>query len=138
MRSWFEDLDWFEDLVDFVLGYFLWLIFNFGFGFTDLSNLIWFLFMKRMVWCVVSTNCVVLWNSPSGKLVQIEHALTAVGSGQTSLGIKGNWLINSASGLDLFMTLSFQCFCWLIFSIWIKYILLCWVVLLHFLLFLIT
>lgn len=29
-------------------------------------------------------------NSPSGKLVQIEHALTAVGSGQTSLGIKGN------------------------------------------------
>ena len=28
-------------------------------------------------------------NSPSGKLVQIEHALTAVGSGQTSLGIKG-------------------------------------------------
>lgn len=30
------------------------------------------------------------WHSPSGKLVQIEHALTAVGSGQTSLGIKGN------------------------------------------------
>ncbi|KAJ1385436.1 Proteasome, subunit alpha/beta [Sesbania bispinosa] len=29
----------------------------------------------------------VAW-SPSGKLVQIEHALTAVGSGQTSLGIK--------------------------------------------------
>ncbi|KAL6197108.1 hypothetical protein ACLB2K_032720 [Fragaria x ananassa] len=28
--------------------------------------------------------------SPSGKLVQIEHALTTVGSGQTSLGIKGN------------------------------------------------
>ena len=27
--------------------------------------------------------------SPTGKLVQIEHALTAVGSGQTSLGIKG-------------------------------------------------
>ncbi|KAG6522426.1 hypothetical protein ZIOFF_019566 [Zingiber officinale] len=26
--------------------------------------------------------------SPSGKLVQIEHALMAVGSGQTSLGIK--------------------------------------------------
>ncbi|KAL3575635.1 hypothetical protein D5086_023736 [Populus alba] len=26
--------------------------------------------------------------SPTGKLVQIEHALTAVGSGQTSLGIK--------------------------------------------------
>ncbi|MBA0642476.1 hypothetical protein Goklo_026855, partial [Gossypium klotzschianum] len=26
--------------------------------------------------------------SPSGKLVQIEHALIAVGSGQTSLGIK--------------------------------------------------
>ncbi|CAN0843317.1 Proteasome subunit alpha type-2-B [Linum grandiflorum] len=26
--------------------------------------------------------------SPSGKLVQIEHALTAVGSGQTALGIK--------------------------------------------------
>ncbi|KAL6205566.1 hypothetical protein ACLB2K_022824 [Fragaria x ananassa] len=31
-----------------------------------------------------------LEQSPSGKLVQIEHALTAVGSGQTSLGIKGN------------------------------------------------
>ncbi|KAL6188194.1 hypothetical protein ACLB2K_039587 [Fragaria x ananassa] len=35
--------------------------------------------------------------SPSGKLVQIEHALTAVGSGQTSLGIKDecnlNWLM---------------------------------------------
>lgn len=30
-----------------------------------------------------------LLSSPSGKLVQIEHALTAVGSGQTSLGIKG-------------------------------------------------
>ncbi|KAL6129106.1 hypothetical protein ACLB2K_072459 [Fragaria x ananassa] len=30
--------------------------------------------------------------SPSGKLVQIEHALTAVGSGQTSLGIK-DWLL---------------------------------------------
>lgn len=29
--------------------------------------------------------------SPSGKLVQIEHALTAVGSGQTSLGIKGRF-----------------------------------------------
>ncbi|THG03985.1 hypothetical protein TEA_025134 [Camellia sinensis var. sinensis] len=28
---------------------------------------------------------------PSGKLVQIEHALTAVGSGQTSLGIKGRY-----------------------------------------------
>lgn len=33
--------------------------------------------------------CTVHFNSPSGKLVQIEHALTAVGSGQTSLGIKG-------------------------------------------------
>jgi hypothetical protein len=27
--------------------------------------------------------------SPSGKLVQIEHALAAVASGTTSLGIKG-------------------------------------------------
>jgi hypothetical protein len=27
--------------------------------------------------------------SPSGKLVQIEHALAAVGQGTTSLGIKG-------------------------------------------------
>lgn len=27
--------------------------------------------------------------SPSGKLVQIEHALAAVSGGQTSLGIKG-------------------------------------------------
>ncbi|CAL5358622.1 unnamed protein product [Camellia sinensis] len=30
----------------------------------------------------------VIFYGPSGKLVQIEHALTAVGSGQTSLGIK--------------------------------------------------
>ncbi|RYQ86103.1 hypothetical protein Ahy_A10g047459 [Arachis hypogaea] len=37
--------------------------------------------------------------SPSGKLVQIEHALTAVGSGQTSLGIKGILL---SLALDLF------------------------------------
>ena len=28
MRSWFEDLDWFKDLVDFVLG----ILFNLGFG----------------------------------------------------------------------------------------------------------
>jgi hypothetical protein len=39
-----------------------------------------------------SSVVVLLWNSPSGKLVQIEHALTAVGSGQTSLGIKGIWI----------------------------------------------
>nr|POF23258.1 proteasome subunit alpha type-2-a [Quercus suber] len=32
--------------------------------------------------------CLKLQESPSGKLVQIEHALTAIGSGQTSLGIK--------------------------------------------------
>ena len=38
----------------------------------------------------VSTDCAVLWNNPSGKLVQIEHALTVVGSGQMSLGIKGD------------------------------------------------
>ncbi|KAF9668201.1 hypothetical protein SADUNF_Sadunf15G0104600 [Salix dunnii] len=31
--------------------------------------------------------------SPTGKLVQIEHALTAVGSGQTSLGIKDTMLM---------------------------------------------
>jgi hypothetical protein len=29
--------------------------------------------------------------SPSGKLVQIEHALAAVSQGTTSLGIKGTW-----------------------------------------------
>ena len=29
--------------------------------------------------------------SPSGKLVQIEHALAAVSQGTTSLGIKGHW-----------------------------------------------
>lgn len=29
--------------------------------------------------------------SPSGKLVQIEHALAAVSQGTTSLGIKGAW-----------------------------------------------
>jgi 20S proteasome subunit alpha 2 len=31
--------------------------------------------------------------SPSGKLVQIEYALMAVGAGQTSLGIKGNLVL---------------------------------------------
>ena len=30
--------------------------------------------------------------SPSGKLVQIEHALAAVSQGTTSLGIKGKYL----------------------------------------------
>ncbi|KAK7263701.1 hypothetical protein RJT34_31295 [Clitoria ternatea] len=40
--------------------------------------------------CLFSTDSIVLWNSPSGKLVQIEHALTAVGSRQTSLGVKEN------------------------------------------------
>ena len=40
---------------------------------------------------ILPSNVVVFarFLSPSGKLVQIEHALTAVGSGQTSLGIKG-------------------------------------------------
>nr|GMC72748.1 proteasome subunit alpha type-2-A [Ipomoea batatas] len=38
--------------------------------------------------------------SPSGKLVQIEHALTAVGSGQTSLGIKESaWAIAASNGV---------------------------------------
>lgn len=32
--------------------------------------------------------------SPSGKLVQIEHALAAVSSGTTSLGIKGMFLLS--------------------------------------------
>ncbi|KAK8641969.1 hypothetical protein V6N13_011335 [Hibiscus sabdariffa] len=34
-----------------------------------------------------------IWLCPSGKLVQIEHALTAVWSGQTSLGIKVVWAL---------------------------------------------
>lgn len=55
--------------------------------------------------------CVVLCNSPSGKLVQIEHALTAVGSGQTSLGIKGQ--IGSAS--DPFIPHSSCCFVCFVF-----------------------
>lgn len=58
---------------------------------VKLFNLQWF----AMLWLC----------SPSGKLVQIEHALTAVGSGQTSLGIKGK----------------FFCMCWLrdwSFSYW--------------------
>lgn len=46
-----------------------------------------FLFPQlRFVHC-----CIFCGDSPSGKLVQIEHALTAVGSGQTSLGIKGTF-----------------------------------------------
>lgn len=48
-----------------------------------------------------------LWHSPSGKLVQIEHALTAVGSGQTSLGIKGNSRSNlSAKVIDIAIALT--------------------------------
>ncbi|KAG5223402.1 proteasome alpha type (20S proteasome alpha B) (proteasome endopeptidase complex) [Salix suchowensis] len=35
--------------------------------------------------------------SPTGKLVQIEHAMTAVRSGQTSLGIKGSCNLSSLS-----------------------------------------
>jgi 20S proteasome alpha/beta subunit len=31
--------------------------------------------------------------SPSGKLVQIEHALAAVAGGTTSLGIKGKYTV---------------------------------------------
>lgn len=46
-----------------------------------------------VIWCgfgfVICGFCGDFVCSPSGKLVQIEHALTAVGSGQTSLGIKG-------------------------------------------------
>ncbi|KAK7850688.1 proteasome subunit alpha type-2-a [Quercus suber] len=42
--------------------------------------------------------------SPSGKLVQIEHALTAVGSGQTSLGIKDRLLCKKPQ-LSLFLSL---------------------------------
>ncbi|KAB5532334.1 hypothetical protein DKX38_019004 [Salix brachista] len=34
---------------------------------------------------------------PTGKLVQVEHILTAVGSGQTSLGIKGSCNLSSLS-----------------------------------------
>lgn len=34
--------------------------------------------------------------SPSGKLVQIEHALTAVSQGITSIGIKGTHVVNSS------------------------------------------
>ncbi|RWV84860.1 hypothetical protein BHE74_00002597 [Ensete ventricosum] len=44
--------------------------------------------------------------SPSGKLVQIEHALTAVGSGQTSLGIKG-YVLSNMSSLFLFVLYAF-------------------------------
>lgn len=51
--------------------------------------------------------------SPSGKLVQIEHALTAVGSGQTSLGIKGNFRMPVLCTIQLaieFYLLSFSLF----------------------------
>jgi 20S proteasome alpha/beta subunit len=37
--------------------------------------------------------------SPSGKLVQIEHALAAVAGGTTSLGIKGEWAVLGGFGL---------------------------------------
>jgi hypothetical protein len=36
--------------------------------------------------------------SPSGKLVQIEHALAAVGQGTTSLGIKGEFRVAWMTG----------------------------------------
>lgn len=45
--------------------------------------------MLRLLECLILLLIVV--GSPSGKLVQIEHALTAVGLGQTSLGIKGDY-----------------------------------------------
>ncbi|TXG71241.1 hypothetical protein EZV62_006176 [Acer yangbiense] len=49
-------------------------------------------FVFELIWVIVSTRFLLplsgFWTVPSGKLVQIEHALTAVGSGQTSLGIK--------------------------------------------------
>ena len=48
---------------------------------------------ERMVtiWCILLTHCSFSLTtfSPSGKLVQIEHALAAVAGGTTSLGIKG-------------------------------------------------
>ena len=39
--------------------------------------------------------------SPSGKLVQIEHALAAVSSGTTSLGIKGMFVSSASRSLML-------------------------------------
>lgn len=58
----------------------------------------WLLWSLRCIWLnpvvVIFFNFLMFfWNSPSGKLVQIEHALMAVGSGQTSLGIKGTFLL---------------------------------------------
>lgn len=43
----------------------------------------WVCFPRRLVAFSLTTF------SPSGKLIQIEHALAAVGQGTTSLGIKG-------------------------------------------------
>lgn len=56
------------------------MIFIFILGITDPIDLINFFIYS-----------IYLDESPSGKLVQIEHALMAVGSGQTSLGIKGEF-----------------------------------------------
>lgn len=43
------------------------------------------------IWYIQLTHCSFSLTtfSPSGKLVQIEHALAAVAGGTTSLGIKG-------------------------------------------------
>jgi 20S proteasome subunit alpha 2 len=52
----------------------------------------------RLFWFYYASMCALLTHvhsysltvfSPSGKLVQIEHALAAVSQGTTSLGIKG-------------------------------------------------
>ena len=49
-----------------------------------------FSFLLLNKWCATSYSLTVF--SPSGKLVQIEHALAAVSSGTTSLGIKGAFI----------------------------------------------
>jgi 20S proteasome subunit alpha 2 len=56
---------------------------------------------QKSSWCLADINLSYSLTvfSPSGKLVQIEHALAAVSQGTTSLGIKG------ASQLSLVMVM---------------------------------
>jgi len=42
-----------------------------------------------LAYAMADSNFSLTTFSPSGKLVQIEYALNAVGAGKTSLGIKG-------------------------------------------------
>ena len=70
---------------------------QYSFSLTTFRYELVFIFKMQLLCSLrsgIDLRCVCEKNSPSGKLVQIEHALTAVGSGQTSLGIKGRFVNN--------------------------------------------